>query len=246
MQICKNSDELRAVQRLRYEVFVAEKGASGPMVDTTHRLERDAFDPYCSHLILRDLARPADDQVVGTYRLMTGSQARHGIGFYSANEYDLSPILKTSDRVVELGRSCLHPAYRGGEGMMLLWRALAEFIKAEDIEIMFGVASFAGTDPSQYYDAFSILAERHLAPPEMRVAAKPPGAISFEKNSSRGFDRKQAVQQMPALLKAYLRLGAWVGDGAFVDHDFNCIDVCIVLHQRAIDGLRRQIYGRRV
>ena len=244
-QICHSDAQLYAVKRLRYDVFVSEKGASGHMVDHQQRIEEDRYDAHCTHLVLRDMSRPADDEIVGTYRLMTSAQAQSGFGFYSAGEYDLQPLLNYTSRVLELGRSCLHPDYRGGEGMLVLWKALAEFIEKEQIEVLFGVASFPGTDPLEYQDAFAVLADRHLAPPEIRVSAKPPNAIPLRSDPAFVADRKRAVQQMPSLLKAYLRLGAVVGQGAFVDHDFNSIDVCILLHQQAINGLRRQIYTKR-
>lgn len=232
-------DDLRAAQRLRYDVFIREYGGSGPGVDHSLRLECDRIDEFAQHLLLVDPARDAPDQVVGTYRYMTQQMAEAAGGFYCAAEYDLAPLLANGGRLLELGRSCLHPDYRGGAGMVHLWAGLADVVAAHKIDTLFGVASFHGTDIGGFAQSLSLLHHTHLAPPELRVSANGRTAQSMEMLALADIDRLAAVRQMPALIKAYLRLGATVGDGAFVDYAFKTTDVCIILQADAISDLQK-------
>ena len=240
-RIVHGEDDLRAAQRLRYDVFVVELGGVGPLVDHEARLERDEFDPYADHILLLDKARAEGDQVVGVYRVMTAQMAQSAGRFYCAEEYDLSPFLQSGKRLLELGRSCLHPDYRGGPGMMHLWSTLAAYVDAHQIDILFGVASFHGTDVAKLSGALSLLHHRHLAPKALRVKAIGQTALSMDMIRPEALDRVAAVKQLPALIKAYLRLGATVGEGAFVDHAFNTVDICIILESDAIDSLHKMM-----
>ena len=242
--LARTKDDLRAAQRLRYDVFVGELGGDGPDVDHELQLERDHFDPFAKHLLLRDRARRDDDQVVGTYRMMTQDMAARAGGFYCADEYDLAPLLGSGRRVLELGRSCLHADYRGGAAMLPLWGALSAFVKDEGIDVIFGVGSFHGTDIGAVSQALGLLHDRHLAPPHLRVTAKGDTVCPLDTVAGGDIDRITAVRQMPSLLKGYLRLGATVGQGAFVDYAFNTIDVCLILEKDAISALHQQIYTK--
>ncbi|MBO9440882.1 GNAT family N-acetyltransferase [Phaeobacter italicus] len=235
--LARTDDDLRAAQALRYSVFVRELGGSGEMVDHQAGLERDRFDPYCDHLLLRDLKRA---EVVGVYRVLRSDQAAQAGQFYSADEYDLSALVQSGRKLLELGRSCLHPEYRGGMAMFHLWSALAEYVAAHDIEVLFGVASFHGTDVGPLCDALSMLHHNHLAPEELRPVAKTYQAMDLMPKEA--VDRRKAMLDTPALIKAYLRLGGVVGDGAYVDHAFNTTDVCLVLDTAKMNERQRRIY----
>ncbi len=241
-RLAASEADIRAAQTLRYNVFVSELGSDGPMVDHAHGLECDRFDSFADHLLLLDQDRPEGDQVVGVYRLMTREMARRAGQFYCADEYDLSALTKSDLGLLELGRSCLHPDYRGGNGMLHLWGALSRYISENQIDVMFGVASFHGTDVSDYQQALALLGQKYLAPPQLRVRAHGPTAMPLDQLDGDAFDRLVAVKQMPALVKAYLRLGAVVGEGAFIDHAFNTTDVCLILHKDAINTLQQSIY----
>lgn len=167
VSLARSPEDIRAAQRLRYRVFIEELGGGGPMVDHDQRLEIDGFDDCSRHLLLRDRTRPDPDQVVGVYRLMTRDDAASGPGFYTASEYDLTPLLNSGRPLLELGRSCLHPDYRGGPGMYHLWRALSDVIDEEGIGLLFGVASFHGTDIDRIAGSLSLLHHLHLAPPDL-------------------------------------------------------------------------------
>ncbi|WP_322889040.1 MULTISPECIES: GNAT family N-acetyltransferase [unclassified Yoonia] len=242
--IAQGAADLRAAQRLRYEVFVAELGGDGPLVDHTARLEKDAFDPHATHLILRDLARPDADQVVGVYRLLDAEAAQAAGQFYCATEFDLAPLTRSGLKLLELGRSCLHRDYRGGIAMMHLWQALADHVQAQGIDVLFGVASFHGTDLERLAAPLSLLFHRHAAPPPFQVQATGLGARAFAPLPLDRIDRVAAMRDTPALIKAYLRIGGVVGQGVYVDEAFNTTDVCLILPTSCVSLRQKQIYSR--
>ncbi len=247
LRLATTDEDLTAAQRLRYEVFVAELGGSGPLVDHDNRLERDAFDPYFDHLVLVDRRRdPAGlDHVIGAYRVMPGDR-RAGAGqFYSEGEYDLTPLLTSGRRLLELGRSCVHADHRGGTAMFHLWNGLADYVLERGIEVLFGVASFHGTDIAALAQPLSWLHHHHLAPPEMRVSARPPQRQDMNLIPADLLDRKIALAATPALIKAYLRLGGFVGNGAFIDRAFNTTDVCLVMDTGQMSARHREFYLRK-
>lgn len=237
--LARSEADQRAAQALRYRVFVTELGGDGPLVDHVAGLERDAFDAHAQTLVLYDRARPEGDQTVGLYRLMDGAAAARAGQFYSEDEYDLAPLLSSGRALLELGRSCLHPDYRGGPAMLHLWQALAQLVRENGAEVLFGVASFHGTDLDDLAQPLSLLARDHLAPEPLRVRAKTYQKMDLAKT----IDRVTAMKRVPALIKAYLRLGGFVGDGAFVDHAFNTTDVCLVLDTARMNPRQRAIYG---
>ncbi|ABV93214.1 phospholipid/glycerol acyltransferase [Dinoroseobacter shibae DFL 12 = DSM 16493] len=248
VKLATTAEELRAAQRLRYEVFVAELGGGGDLVDHDARLERDAFDPLYEHLLLRDLARPADDLcgVVGVYRLLRDAALPAGRAFYSEGEYDLAPLRATGRRLLELGRSCVHADYRGGLAMMALWGGLAEYVEAYGIEVLFGVASFHGTDLDALAAPLSLLHHRHMAPRDLRVRAQPDHFQTMNLIPEAQLDIVAANRAIPPLIKAYLRLGGGVGEGAFVDHAFNTTDVCLVMDTTRMSEKRKAFHIARV
>ncbi|MFY0679988.1 MAG: GNAT family N-acetyltransferase [Thalassovita sp.] len=248
VKLAETDAELRAAQRLRYEVFVQELGGGGAEVDHQNRLECDRFDPYFDHLLLLDNARMVEGApaVVGVYRLLRDDQAAKLGQFYSEGEYDLT-VLKTSGRkLLELGRSCLATDYRGGAAMFHLWNALAAYVFEHEIEILFGVASFHGTDVAALAQPLSMLHHNHLAPEDLRVRAQPTSAASMNLVAKDDLDRRKAMLEVPALIKAYLRLGGCVGEGAFVDHAFNTTDVCLVMDTKRLNAKQKNIYTKGV
>ena len=239
--LARSADDLRAAQGLRYEVFVDELGGDGPLVDHAARLEIDQFDPFFDHLILFDDA--AQGRVVGVYRMLQSAQAEVAGAFYSEAEYDLTPLKATGRRLLELGRSCVHIDYRGGRAMYHLWNGLAAYVATHDIDILFGVASFHGTDAAVLAQPLSLLHYRHLAPEALRVTARDPHAVAMDLIPEPDIDRRGAMLQMPALIKAYLRLGGVVGAGAYTDHSFNTTDVCLIMDTHMMSDRQKRIYG---
>lgn len=247
VKIAETEEELRGAQRLRYRVFVEEMGAAARPEEHTARQEWDTFDPHFDHLVLITDAPGIDDpldRVVGVYRLMRDDAARDGTGFYGASEYDLTPLERSGRKLLELGRSCIAADHRGGLGMHLLWSELARYVLDRQIEILFGVASFHGTDPEPIADALAFLHHRHAAPADLRVRALDGHYLDMDLRAPAEVDVARASRQIPALIKSYLRLGGFVGDGAFIDHDFNTIDVCVVMDTERMQESYRRFYER--
>ncbi|NSY41148.1 GNAT family N-acetyltransferase [Leisingera sp. ANG59] len=238
VKIADTDDELRAAQALRYDVFVRELRGGGEMVDHDAGLERDRFDPFFDHMLVTD---EATGTVAGVYRLLRDDQAARAGQFYSEDEYDLSVLKASGRRLLELGRSCLHPDYRGGMAMFHLWSGLADYVEWNGIEVLFGVASFHGTDPQQLANPLAMLHHSHLAPPELRVRSKSFQPMDLVDVGE--LDRKRAMVETPALIKAYLRLGGFVGEGAYIDHAFNTTDVCLILDTARMNERQRRIYA---
>ena len=247
LKLARDPLDLRAAQRLRYRVFVEELGATGPGVDHQNRIEADEFDAYYDHLLLIDrrIDPSSEDHVVGVYRLLRGEVALGGPGFYSAGEYDLEPLIATGRPLLELGRSCVDPAHRGGAAMVMLWNALAEYVVRHGIEIMFGVASYHGTDLKRIKQSLAYLHHNHLAPEEIRVRVKSPHYQTLDLVPAEHVDRKQAMLETPALIRGYLRLGGFIGDGAFIDRQFNTVDVCLLMDTARMSERHRSVYQRR-
>ena len=242
VRLATDAADLAAAQGLRYRVFVQEMGGDGPLVDHVAGLERDRFDPFFEHLVLIDAARPPGRHVVGVYRLMTQTAAARAGQFYSETEYDLAPLHDSGRMLMELGRSCLDPEYRGGTAMYHLWHGLAQIVLARRVDILFGVASFPGTDPAVLAQPLSFLHHNHLAPPDLRVRALRPQRMDMLAPAA--IDRRAAMLATPSLIKAYLRLGGFVGDGAFIDHAFNTTDVCLVMDVARMNADQRLLYTK--
>lgn len=248
VRLARCAADVAAAQRLRYRVFVEEMGASASPEDAAERRERDRFDAYFDHLLLVDNESTDPDAergVVGVYRLMTGSRAKAGIGFYGAGEYDLALLVNYPRETLELGRSCVDLQHRGGAGMHLLWTGLGDYVAQHGVSIMFGVASFHGSDPKPLSQALSYLYYNHLAPADLRVRAVPGRYVAMDMLPRAEVDKVEALRQIPALIKAYMRLGGFVGDGAYVDYDFNTVDVCLLMDTARMVQRYRAFYSRK-
>ncbi len=234
VRLARDAADIQAAQRLRYRVFIQELGGTGPLVDHALKLERDELDPYFDHLLLINTDLNPDDgqHVVGAYRLLPCDRLDQTGRFYCDHEFDLHPLRATGRKLLELGRSCVDKAYRGGPAMFLMWQALAEYVARHRIDVLFGAASFHGTDPHALAQPLSLLHHRHLAPPELRVRAR--NYQRMDLLAPDRLDRKAAVAQLPSLIKAYLRIGGVVGDGAFIDPEFRTTDICLILDTNAM------------
>lgn len=247
VRLAATAEDLTAAQALRYQVFVRELGGDGPLVDHECGLERDVFDPFFDHLILVDrrIDPATRSHVIGAYRVLPGERRAAAGRFYSETEFDLSPLLASGRKLLELGRSCVHADHRGGTAMFHLWNGLAEYVLDRGIEVLFGAASFHGTDSAALAQPLSYLYNHHLAPAEMRVRALPPHRQDMALVPADQIDRRAAMAATPALIKAYLRLGGFVGDGAWIDHAFNTTDVCLVMDTGQMSARHREFYIRK-
>ena len=241
VRLARGEEDLRLAQALRYRVFVEELGGDGPLVDHDRRLEADRFDPVFDHLMLLDHGR-AGSPCVGVYRVMRDDQAAAAGQFYCDDEYDLDVLERSGLRLLELGRSCLHEEYRGGTAMMHLWNGLAAYVEAHGIDLMFGVASFHGTDAMAFAEPLSLLHHRYLAPEEIRVRARASHFHSMDLIADADLDRVAAARALPALIKGYLRMGGVVGEGAYIDHAFNTTDICLLMDVKRVSQKQLGLY----
>jgi len=230
VRIAATAEEVEAAQALRYRVFFDEMGARPNAAAAATGRDADRFDPGADHMLVLDHARGEGAAgVVGTYRLIQREAAAATGGFYSAHEYELSRIDAFPGRVLELGRSCVDAAYRGRAVMQLLWRGIAAYVAAQEIELMFGCASLPGTDPDALGEVLTYLYQHHLAPPALRLRALPDRYVEMQRRDPATVDMRRANLMLPPLIKGYLRLGGFVGDGAVVDWEFNTTDVAIIV-----------------
>ncbi|WUR15209.1 GNAT family N-acyltransferase [[Empedobacter] haloabium] len=223
--------ELRAVQRLRYRLFVEDLGLTA--LRRADGLDRDEFDDYCDHLVVRD----ADTlEVVGTYRLLSPTGARRLGRVYAENEFDLNRLNRLRGRMVEAGRACIHPDYRGGSVLMLLWSGLLDYIRRQGCEYFAGCASISLADGGHNAVAvYDKLRATHLAPSEYRVTPHLP--FPYDQLAPA---RTAAV---PPLLKGYLRSGAWICGEPAWDPDFDSADLFVLLPLANLDARYARHYG---
>ncbi len=230
IRMAETVDEIYAAQGLRYRVFYEEMAAKPTAEMAATRRDFDSFDDYCDHLLVFDCDRgDGPEGVVGTYRVMRRGAAAERGRFYSADEYDIDKLLAIPGEIMELGRSCIDGAYRTGATLQLLWRGIAEYVRYFDIEVMFGCASLPGTDPEELAPALAYLYHHHLAPPALRPRARPERRVAMDRFPEKDLSPRQALHILPPLIKGYLRVGGFVGDGAVIDHDFGTTDVCVVV-----------------
>ena len=230
LRLAENEDEIRAAQALRYRIFYEEMSAEPTAEMSRLRRDFDSFDDYCDHLLVIDRALPAGPRrVVGTYRLLRRAMAEKRGQFYSVDEYDIRQILAFPGEILELGRSCIEPAYRQRSIMQLMWRGIADYVMYHEIGLMFGCASLAGVDPAAHALALSYLYHHHLAPANLRPRALPSRYVAMNMMPRDQVDARAALGQLPPLIKGYLRLGGFVGDGAVIDNQFHTTDVSVVV-----------------
>lgn len=237
LRVAETAAEIEAAQALRYRVFYEELNAKPTPEMSALRRDFDSFDPYCDHLIIIDRVKGEGAAgIIATYRLMRREQAVRRGQFYSIDEYDISALVNYRGGILELGRSCVDPAYRTKAAMQLMWKGIADYILHYKIGVLFGCASFPGTDPQEHQMALSYLYHRHLAPPEYRARALPGRYVSMNMVPLSEINEKRAFLALPPLIKGYLRLGGFVGDGAVVDPQFGTVDVSVVVVHDLIAG----------
>ena len=236
--MANKKSELKKAQALRYSVFYEEKKAKPTFTKKMMKLDYDKIDKFADHLIVIDKKRKSiKNKIVGTYRLIRGDVALSFGGFYTSSEFDLTNILNSykHKQILELGRSCVHKDYRNGTTMNLLWKAIAEYIKLYDIKVLLGCASFPGKDVKVFSKELSYLKSNFSLPEEVSVKSLVNNNYPiYNKNNINESDLR-TFAKLPPLIKGYLRAGGKVSDGFFIDHDFNTIDICVVVQIENID-----------
>ncbi len=237
VRLAQDSAEILAAQKLRYRIFYEEMGARPTPAMAATKIDQDELDKFCEHLIvINHGATDPERRIIGTYRLVRRESAqRHG-GFYSSGEYDISRIIAYPGEILEVGRSCVDAEFRNRPTMQLLWRGIADYIASYDVDILFGCASLHGTDPKELAAPLTYLYYYHLAAPYIRATALPHRYVDMRLMDPKDVDPASNISKvlsplshLPPLIKGYLRLGGFVGDGAVVDEQFNTTDVCVIV-----------------
>ena len=225
--------EILEAQKLRYRVFADEMGAR--LATRTPGVDRDIYDPFCEHLIVRD---EAAGRIVGTYRILSPAAARKVGGYYSENEFDLTRLQHLRSRLVEIGCSCIDADYRSGAVIALLWSGLARYMQENGYDHLIGCASVSMADGGHTAASlYNRLREKHLAPLEYHVFPRYPLPIASL--------RSDLETEAPPLIKGYLRAGAWICGEPAWDPDFNTADLPILLSINKVDErYARHFMGR--
>ena len=242
VRLARKKSEIRRAQRLRYKVFYEEMSATPGALAILSRRDEDEFDPIFDHLLVVDRGDANDgrrwrrSKVVGTYRLLRQNVADLYDGFYTQGEYDIAPLLRTKPecKFIELGRSCVLKPYRNKRTLELLWQGVWTYVREHGADVMIGCASFEGTDPSIHAEALSFLHHNALAPEGWRVRAHDHLRVDMNMMPREQVNARKALKALPPLIKGYLRVGAYVGDGAVIDHQFGTTDVFVIMPVEAI------------
>ncbi|MFQ6760324.1 MAG: GNAT family N-acetyltransferase [Alphaproteobacteria bacterium] len=244
VRLTRTKEERRQVRALRYRVFVEEEGASATEEQKNLREEYDSYDRFAEYLGVFH-----NGKIVGTYRIINRDAAEKMGGFYTETEFDISKIKRSGTNIAEMSRACVAPEYRDNALVMrLLWVGLGEYIVRNKIGIVFGVASWTGTNPAMSAQAISYLYYNHLSPLRLRATVDPtkladgvnPKLTRMNILPAVFVDAAEARRQMTPLVKGYLRINATFGRGVFIDKPFNSYDVFVMLETRKMDALYRK------
>jgi putative hemolysin len=230
--LARTAEEIEEIQRLRYNVFTEDMGAVFP--DALDGIEKDRFDPWCEHIMVRELDT---GRVVGTYRLLTPEKAREAGGYYSESEFDLSGLGPLRDQLVEAGRSCTHADYRNGSVIMLLWSGVAEFMRRGGYNSLLGCASVSLRD-----DGVTAAGVWRAVAEQMRDADAP-RVQPLHRYPVEKLNSTKLPARVPPLIKGYLKLGARICGEPAWDPDFNAADFPVLLHMDRMDDRYRRHFG---
>ena len=235
VRLAETHAEREAAQKLRYQVFYEEFGAKPSPEVAKSKRDWDQYDEAAEHMVVFDTSLGSGaDAIIGTYRLLDQAGADKVGHFYTSDEYDISPLIECGANLLELGRSCVLQPYRTRSVLKKLWQGIADYVLDNHIEILFGCGSFHGTDPKDYAEALSYLHHYHLAAPCLRTRSLDKHYVDMNLMPKAQLNEKQILMNLPPLIKGYLRVGAVIGDGAYVDHQFNTTDVCIIVQTHLI------------
>lgn len=247
VRLAQSAAEIDAVQALRYRVFYEEMRATPSRLARLTGRDQDELDPVADHMLVIDHALGTGPKtVVGTYRLIQRAAAAQAGRFYSASEFDISRLIAFPGRLLELGRSCVDAAHRNKMVVQLLWRGIAAYVFEHRIDLMFGCASLPGTEPDAVAPELTYLYHHHLAPPGLRPVALRHRHIEMRRLELDSLDRRAVLGRLPPLIKGYLRLGGFVGDGAVIDRDFNTTDVAMVVKTDLVTDKYYRHYERQL
>ncbi|MGH9832108.1 MAG: GNAT family N-acetyltransferase [Blastocatellia bacterium] len=239
VKLAANFAELDAAMRLRFEVFNLEL-QEGLAASYDRGYDTDAYDAYCDHLIVKDLEL---GEVVGTYRLLRGSQAKRHIGFYSENEFDLGNLKRQPGELLELGRSCIASTHRSFATINLLWGAIVKYAVAHNVGRLFGCASLHVSEISGVQPIYSYLRANHFAPEKYRVYPLASCRMPMSEEADEDVDRREVSRKLSPILKGYLRAGAVICGAPAYDAEFGTADVLALLELEKMAARYKQHYA---
>ncbi|MBB1089975.1 GNAT family N-acetyltransferase [Rhodopseudomonas pseudopalustris] len=249
VRLAQKKQDIKRAQKLRYRVFYQNGTAIADAATLLARRDKDAFDRICDHLLVVDhAAKPSlsgKQPVVGTYRLLRQEIAdRHG-GFYTDSEFNIGGMIARHPelRFLELGRSCVLPPYRNKRTVELLWHGIWSYVRQHRVDVMIGCASFDGTDPDRLALPLSFLHHYASAPEAWHARAHRSRYVEMNRMPKEAVNQKAALRELPPLIKGYLRLGATIGEGAVIDHQFGTTDVLIIMPVSAISARYIEHFG---
>lgn len=238
IRVAQTNAEVKAAFSLRYKVYYEEKGANCDEQTARLQQDKDQYDDYATQIIVEDLRRDPSDRVIATHRLIFDENIPQGKTFYTAQEFDCQPLFSDHKKLMEIGRVAIHPEYRSGTVLSMIWKYTMALIKDHGVERMFGCGSFTGDDPDKHAHVLSYLYYNHLAPKLLDPVAKAPSTkMNLLKRSD--VDDKKAQESIPPLMRGYLRLGGVVSSTAFIDKDFHMVDTCIFVDTSTIPSTTR-------
>lgn len=227
-RIAESPSDILAAQRLRHLSF---HGTSGGF-------DSDDFDEICDHVLIEEVRT---GQLVCCFRFLPLADGSEIGQSYAAQYYELSRLESYQGRMVEMGRFCVDPSIKDPDILRVAWGAMTRYVDETKVELLFGCASFAGTETDEYLDAFAMLKHRHLAPNRWLPRVKAPNVFQFAKRLRSKPDLKQAMLRMPPLLRTYLMMGGWVSDHAVVDQTMNTLHVFTGVEISAIPPARKRL-----
>lgn len=252
VRLARSFREVKMAQRLRYQVFYEEMSAIADAQTLATRRDADPYDAFCDHLLVVDHSMMKRNklgrlkpEIVGTYRLLRQEIADQRGGFYTSGEFDIQRLIDANPgkRFLELGRSCVLKPYRNKKTVELLWHGIWSYILMHKIDVMIGCASIEGTNPDAIADQLAFLHHNARAPEDWRAAALPERYVEMNRLPAERVNPKEALRALPPLVKGYLRLGAFIGDGAVVDHQFGTTDVLIIMPVSELNSRYVNYYG---
>ncbi|MEM6780277.1 MAG: GNAT family N-acyltransferase [Pseudomonadota bacterium] len=246
IRLADSQDDIEAAQRLRYKVFYEELNATPTDEMAAVRRDLNDFDSVADILVVTDdRLGEGSENIVGTYRLLRQDIAEKHGHFYTSDEFDISPLIDSGASLLELGRSCVLEPYRTRPVLQKMWGGIAEYVAEHNIGLMFGCASLPGTDVESYAAELSYLNHFHLA--EEGLCPKALDSVYVDMNilPNDSYDARRTFASLPPLIKGYLRLGASIGDGAYIDKQWDSIDVCIVMPTHLVTDKYFKHYQRK-
>ncbi len=244
VRLAQSVEEIHAAQNLRYEVLFKESGGEISREMLNAEREEDEWDEIAYHVVVLD--RKRDNEIVGTVRLVSGNALKQDQRFYTESAFNIDALLNHYDSTLELSRACVSPTGRGGAILMLIWKFTMQFIAENKYQVLFGCASFAGTDYRQHTEILSYLYHKHLAKPELmpnpRENVKSVAIEDFQSPPGKGKQRGQ----VPTLLRGYLKIGARISEHAIIDPVFNTTFVAIYVDANEMFGSNHLLVNKSV